>query len=355
MVSFRHYRPSDAPALLALFKDTIRRVNSRDYAPDQIAAWASDEIDMVRWAGRFEGRCVVVAMEGDSPVGFAELEADVHIDRVYVSADRQGCGIGRHLMRLLFDEAERRGLVRLFVEASITARPFFEKQGFTAVAVQTVLCRGVGLLNYRMEWRKRERTWDPAQLDGILAFLRTAEQLKDTLRSAHTSGGRRESAAEHTWRLCLMAALLRHGLPEIDFSRLVRMCLIHDLGEAIGGDIPAVEQDATAPKTDRERRDFQSVIEPLPEKQRGELLELWDEYEAAQTPEARLAKGLDKLETILQHNQGRNPGDFDYAFNLEYGRRYTTGHPLLEAIRVRLDRDTAARVGGTNPPQSVTS
>src|SRR4029077_8546718 len=97
MVPLRPFRPDDAPVLLALFRDTIRRVNCRDYSPVQIAAWASDDIDTVRWFGRFTGRFVPVAEEAGRPVGFAELEPNGHIDRVYVSADQQRRGIGRLL------------------------------------------------------------------------------------------------------------------------------------------------------------------------------------------------------------------------------------------------------------------
>ena len=125
MVTLRPYRPDDAPALLALFRDTIRRVNSRDYSPAQIAAWASDDIDTVTWFGRFSGRYVPVAEEAGRPVGFAELEPSGHIDRVYVSADHQRRGIGRQLLAAVVAEARRVGLARLFTEASITARPFF--------------------------------------------------------------------------------------------------------------------------------------------------------------------------------------------------------------------------------------
>jgi putative hydrolase of HD superfamily len=75
----------------------------------------------------------------------------------------------------------------------------------------------------------------------------------------------------------------------------------------------------------------------------AEILGLWDEYESAGSREAAIAKGLDKLETILQHTQGRNPADFDYAFNLAYGQRYTGADPLLAALRARLDEATARR------------
>jgi putative hydrolase of HD superfamily len=140
-----------------------------------------------------------------------------------------------------------------------------------------------------------------------------------------------------------MAAVLSDRFPGIDLARLLKICLIHDLGEALHGDVPAPEQSADARKADREREDLQTVIAPLPERLREEFVELWDEYEAARTPEAQLAKGLDKLETILQHTQGLNPADFDYRFNLTYGQAYTAAHPILAALRARLDRETEAR------------
>jgi putative hydrolases of HD superfamily len=184
------------------------------------------------------------------------------------------------------------------------------------------------------------------ELEGILAFLRIAERLKSTPRSGWTTAGERESVAAHTWRLSLMAAVLSDRFPEIDLARLLKICLIHDLGEALHGDVPAPEQAALGGKAAREREDLQTVLAPLPERLRVELTALWDEYEAGATPEAQLAKGLDKLETILQHTQGLNPADFDYRFNLTYGQSYTDAHPLLAAIRARLDEATEARARG---------
>ncbi|MBK8059047.1 MAG: HD domain-containing protein [Gemmatimonadetes bacterium] len=92
-----------------------------------------------------------------------------------------------------------------------------------------------------------------------------------------------------------------------------------------------------------ERRDLLTLVAALPAVPREEIVALWDEYEAGVTPEARLAKGLDKLETILQHTQGKNPRDFDYRFNLDYGRRYAEGHPLLAELRAILDEATERR------------
>jgi putative hydrolase of HD superfamily len=183
-------------------------------------------------------------------------------------------------------------------------------------------------------------------IDGVLAFLRSAERLKVTHRSGYTSEGDPESVAEHTWRLCLMAMVLQPSVGDVDFARLIKMCIIHDLGEAVGGDIPAPEQARRAAaglmtKSADERRDLASLLTPLPSAQQTEILALWDEYEAAATPEAKLAKALDKLETILQHTQGRNPPDFDHAFNLGYGRQHTAQPELIATIREILDRETA--------------
>lgn len=185
-------------------------------------------------------------------------------------------------------------------------------------------------------------------IEGVLTFLRAAERLKTVMRSGWTSDGQQESVAEHTWRLCLMAMLLYGHLPGIDLARLLKMCLIHDLGEAIGGDVPAPSQKAGESKADQERSDLLQLIAPLPPALRQEIIELWDEYEAASSPEAKVAKGLDKLETILQHNQGKNPANFDYAFNLEYGQRYTAADPIMSALRERLDQETARK----STPQS---
>lgn len=183
----------------------------------------------------------------------------------------------------------------------------------------------------------------PNELAGLLDFLRRAERLKDTVRSGYTSGGRQESVADHTWRLCLMALVLHDRFPGVDFARLVKICVVHDLGEAVVVGIPAPEQTEAGAKANQERQNLLDMLSPLPPPQREEITTLWDEHEAAETPEAQLAKALDKLETLLQHTQGGNPPDFDYRFNLDYGRRYTSGDPTIEAIREVLDTETERR------------
>jgi len=193
-----------------------------------------------------------------------------------------------------------------------------------------------------------------AELAGLVEFLRAAERLKTVTRSGYTSAGLPESVAEHSWRVALMALLVAPEFPGLDFARLLKICIVHDLGEAIGGDIPAPEQarrraaGASEGKAAAERRDLVALVEPLPAALRDELTALWEEYEAAQSAEARLAKALDKLETILQHTQGQNPADFDYGFNLEYGREHTAGPPLIAALRALLDQATEQRARVTS-------
>jgi putative hydrolase of HD superfamily len=147
-----------------------------------------------------------------------------------------------------------------------------------------------------------------------------------------------------------MALVLRDEFPDVDFARLIAMCVVHDLGEAIRGDVPAPVQaerlarDPAARKSAEEREDLLELVSPLSSSARDQITALWDEYEAAGTREARLAKALDKLETILQHTQGANPPDFDYRFNLGYGRAFTSGDPVIVRLREMLDEATSSRM-----------
>lgn len=162
------------------------------------------------------------------------------------------------------------------------------------------------------------------------------------MRSAHTDAGAQESTAEHSWRLCLWVLAFGDQLEGVDLHKLLKLCVVHDLGEAISGDIPAIHQVNKAAKAAQEKADLWTLTEPLPDTAKSQIRALWQEYEDAQTPEAVLAKGFDKCETILQHNSGANPADFDYHFNLGYGAEATARHPVLQQIRAVLDADTLA-------------
>jgi len=189
--------------------------------------------------------------------------------------------------------------------------------------------------------------------EPYLAFFRAAGALKDTLRNSRTRAGRRESVAEHSWRLALMAVALAEEIGPVDRLRLLELLILHDLGEAISGDVPAPMQGAgagaAAGKIAVERADVARLIEGLPAPAAARLAALWEEAAAATTPEARLAKALDRLETVLQHTEGANSPDFDYAFNLDYGRAITDAEPLVAALRAPVDAETARRASGGPP------
>ncbi|MDI6651952.1 HD domain-containing protein [Gluconobacter japonicus] len=178
------------------------------------------------------------------------------------------------------------------------------------------------------------------EIERRLEFLREASKLKDVFRRSFTHDGQRESTAEHTWGLCLLVMTFADYLEGLDLLKLLKICILHDLGEAIHGDVPAISIEASLNKSQQEREDLLTIMAPLPDTLRAEFLQLWDEYENASSPEARMAKAFDKIETIWQHNNGVNPPDFDHGFNLTYGRRYTDHSSLTRAIRDVLDRET---------------
>jgi len=146
----RRFRPDDVPALIDLFRCTVHRINSRDYTPEQVRAWAPEKVDPARWIVLADRHTVVAEIEGRI-VGFTDLETDGHIDRFFVHADCQRQGVGKAMLTELLAEAVRLGLARLFAEVSITARPFFERHGFVVVAEQVVTVRDVAMTNFRME------------------------------------------------------------------------------------------------------------------------------------------------------------------------------------------------------------
>ena len=150
-IVIRAYAPEDVDACAALFTRAVREGAARDYDAAQGAAWAPDEIDRARWAARLGGRPTWVATVGGGIAGFSDLEPDGHIDMLFVHPDHQGRGVAATLLDWIEARAAEAGIQRLFTEASLTARGFFEKRGFRVIVAQDVPLRGQVLRNYRME------------------------------------------------------------------------------------------------------------------------------------------------------------------------------------------------------------
>ena len=177
-----------------------------------------------------------------------------------------------------------------------------------------------------------------------LEILHVAERLKDTPRHCTTSQGRTESVAEHSWRISLMAFLLRSEFPDLDMDKVTRMCLIHDLGECFTGDIP------TFLKTDTDRETEDSLLDRwvrnLPEPLSRERSALYREMDAQQTGEAKLYKALDKLEALIQHNESPldtwSENEFD--LNKRYAFDAVAFSDWLTALRNEILFDTLEKI-----------
>ena len=178
----------------------------------------------------------------------------------------------------------------------------------------------------------------------LLTLLHTAEKLKDTTRHCDTSGGRRESVAEHSWRLTLMAFFLRSEFPHLDMDKVMRMCLIHDLGECFTGDIPSFLK--TDSDTTREDALLSRWVSTLPAPYNTELAALYAEMDALDTEEAKLYKALDKLEAVIQHNEAALstwlPREYD--LNLTYANENVAFSPYLTALRAAIRQETEEKI-----------
>jgi len=147
----RDYSRRDAAAITRLFYETVRFVNLQDYSEQQVHAWAPTLPDPETWHSRMSQRCTLVAEEAGQIIAFAELERDGHLDMFYCRNDVLRRGVGRSLYEAVELKAVGLQLQRIFTEASITARPFFEHCGFFAVCRQTVMRGGIELSNFKME------------------------------------------------------------------------------------------------------------------------------------------------------------------------------------------------------------
>ncbi|HHF0503748.1 TPA: GNAT family N-acetyltransferase [Vibrio antiquarius] len=151
MLSIRRYRTEDAPILWTLFYHTVRVINRRDYTESQVSAWAPLDFDLNSWQRTMDAIQPYIAEIEGQIVGYCDLQSDGLIDHFFCHHEYQGQGIGRDLMSFLFSQAKVKGIERLYSEVSITARPFYEKMGFTVKVQQRAEVRGETLTNFMME------------------------------------------------------------------------------------------------------------------------------------------------------------------------------------------------------------
>lgn len=142
------------------------------------------------------------------------------------------------------------------------------------------------------------------RLQKQLDFALEIDKEKNILRQTHLSGnGRRENDAEHAWHMAVMAYILKeYSNREIDIAKVMIMCLIHDVVEIDAGDTYAYDEENLKTQKRREDKAKERIFSILPEDQKAELIALFDEFEACQTPEARFAKAMDNLQPLILNN-----------------------------------------------------
>lgn len=150
LIQIRPYEPADLNVTIELFNDSVRQVASRDYSPAQIEAWAPIAVNTSLWSERLERKPTFLAEYQSHVVGFSDLDSAGHIDMLFVHSEYQGLGVARTLMNHILLKARDQNLTELTTDASITARPFFERSGFRVDQEQDVQLRGQTFRNYRM-------------------------------------------------------------------------------------------------------------------------------------------------------------------------------------------------------------
>ena len=178
----------------------------------------------------------------------------------------------------------------------------------------------------------------------LIDFLAKVEKLKCNTRHCWTSTGRQESVADHSWRLAVIALLVADEFPEVDIDKVIRMCLIHDFGEAVTGDIPSFLK--TEKDEENESSAINGLLELLPADISCEFSRLFTEMEELSTPEAKLFKALDKIEAILSHNE--SPLEtwlpLEYEENLTYGIDSASYSEYLKLLREEIRMDTIEKI-----------
>ena len=179
---------------------------------------------------------------------------------------------------------------------------------------------------------------------AYIHFLNQIEKLKCNTRHSWTSSGRQESVAEHSWRVAVMAMLCADEYPGLDINKVIKMCLIHDFGEAITGDIPAFLK--TVQNELEEDVAVTRLLSALPADIQTELQSLFDEMNARETPEAKLFKSLDNLEALLSHNEADISTWLprEYEENLIYGQRNCEWSDWVKLLRAEIKKDSTKKI-----------
>lgn len=180
--------------------------------------------------------------------------------------------------------------------------------------------------------------------EKLLKVMHTTERLKDTMRHCYTSAGRRESVGEHCWRLLLLAYFVTDEFEGIDTEKLLKMCIIHDLGEIFTGDIPVFNK--TKSNEETEENLLFKWLETLDEPFRTEMLCLYKEMDELKTTESRVYKALDGIEALIQHNESdiKTWLESEYGLQLTYADDKTAFSEYLKELRESVRQESISKI-----------
>ncbi len=178
----------------------------------------------------------------------------------------------------------------------------------------------------------------------LLKILNVAEKLKCNTRHCYTSSGRHESVAEHCWRTALMAMLLETEFPQADMNKVIKMILIHDLGEAFTGDIPCFNK--TSKDKTNESNVLDDWVKTFPEPEQKQWLELYAEMNALETQEAKIYKALDKMEAVIQHDESDISTwiPLEYELQFKYGLENVQFSDYMKNLKTEIDKITKSKI-----------
>ena len=166
------------------------------------------------------------------------------------------------------------------------------------------------------------------RLKKQLAFALEIDKEKNIFRQTHLSGhGRNENDAEHAWHMVIMAYVLReYSNEKIDVAKVMLMCLIHDIVEIDAGDTYAYDAEKLKTQTAREDAAKERIFSLLPDEQKEELIALFDEFEAFETPESKFAHAMDNLQPLMLNNSngGADWKEHEVTAQQVYGRQSKT-------------------------------
>ena len=179
----------------------------------------------------------------------------------------------------------------------------------------------------------------------LLEALNVAERLKDVTRHCYTKNGKHESVAEHSWMMTLMAFFMRDEFPEVNMEKVIKMCIIHDLGECFTGDVPTFEKTKNIEKLEEEL--LNRWIDTLPENYAVEMKALYEEMAKKETIEAKIYKAIDSLEALIQHNISDLSTWIpkEYELNKTYADDKVAFSEYLKGLRKEIRKDTLEKIG----------